>query len=112
MRRARVLTALGTAGAASCAWAAVKFRARPSADRDWSRIDELLDMLQESADISDAQIAMLRADVLVRKGETAAAEQLLAAAAEANRQDPQLVAALTTLALRDNDLDKARAALA
>ena len=85
---------------------------RPSADRDWSRIDELLDMLQESADISDAQIAMLRADVLVRKGETAAAEQLLAAAAEANRQDPQLVAALTTLALRDNDLDKARAALA
>lgn len=85
---------------------------RPSADRDWSRIDELLDTLQESADISDAQIAMLRADVLVRKGETEAAEQLLVAAAEANRQDPQLVAALTTLALRDNDLDKARAALA
>ena len=84
---------------------------RPSADRDWSMIDDLLDMLQESADISDAQIAMLRADVLVRKGEAATAEQLLSAAAEANPKEPQLVAALTTLALRDDDLDKARAAL-
>lgn len=85
---------------------------RPPADRDWSRIDDLLDMLQESADISDAQIAMLRADVLVRKGEGATAEQLLTTAAEANPKEPQLVAALATLALRDNDLDKARAALA
>ncbi|MFM8494175.1 MAG: tetratricopeptide repeat protein, partial [Planctomycetia bacterium] len=84
---------------------------RPSTDRDWSKIDDLLDMLQESADISDAQIAMLRADVLVRKGEAATAEQLLSAAAEANPKEPQLVAALTTLALRDDDLDKARAAL-
>lgn len=85
---------------------------RPPADRDWSRIDDLLDTLQESADISDAQIAMLRADVLVRKGEAAAAAQLLATASDANPQEPQLVAARATLALRDNDLDKARQALA
>lgn len=85
---------------------------RTPADRDWARIDDLLDMLQESADISDTQIAMLRADVLVRKGEVDAAEQLLMTAAEANPREPQLVAALATLALRDDDLDKARAAIA
>jgi tetratricopeptide (TPR) repeat protein len=85
---------------------------RPAADRDWARIDDLLDMLQESADISDTQIAMLRADVLVRKGEVDAAEELLTTAADANPREPQLVAALATLALRDDDLDKARAAIA
>jgi tetratricopeptide (TPR) repeat protein len=85
---------------------------RPAADRDWSAIDALLDVLQESADISDTQIALLRADVLMRKGEAAAALELLETAAEANPQEPQLLAALATLALRDNDAERARAVLA
>ncbi|NBW96886.1 MAG: hypothetical protein EBR28_09190 [Planctomycetia bacterium] len=85
---------------------------RPAVERDWSAIDALLDMLQESASISDGQVAMLRADVLVRKGETAAATGLLTTAAAANPQDPQLIAALATLALRDNDAARARAILA
>jgi tetratricopeptide (TPR) repeat protein len=84
---------------------------RPAAERDWSTIDALLDMLQESADITDTQIALLRADVLVRKGEAAAALELLETAAKANPQEPQLLLALATLALRDNDAERARAVL-
>ena len=84
---------------------------RPAAERDWSGIDGLLDTLQESAGISAGQIALLRADVLVRKGETSAATELLREAAEADPRDPQLVAALATLALRDGDASAARALL-
>lgn len=84
---------------------------RPAAERDWSAIDDLLDTLQQSASIGDTQIALLRADVLVRKGEAATAVDLLTTASEANPKDPQLIAALTTLALRDNDVERARAAL-
>lgn len=84
---------------------------RPAADRDWATIDALLDTLQESADITDTQIALLRADVLVRKGEATAATELLETAVEANPQEPQLLAALATLALRENDVERARAIL-
>ncbi|MFM8435197.1 MAG: tetratricopeptide repeat protein [Planctomycetia bacterium] len=84
---------------------------RPAADRDWATIDALLDTLQESADITDTQIALLRADVLVRKGEATAATELLETAVEANPQEPQLLAALATLALRENDAERARAIL-
>lgn len=85
---------------------------RPAADRDWSAIDGLIDTLQQSAEMSDTQLALLRADVLVRKGEAAAAGALLETAVKANPQNPQLLAALATLALRENDLDRARATLA
>jgi len=85
---------------------------RPATDRDWSVVDGLLDTLQESAGIPDGQIALLRADVLVRKGEAKAATDLLETAAQANPQDVQLLAALATLALRDNDTDRAREVLA
>ena len=85
---------------------------RPAAERDWSAIDALLDTLQESASITDSQIALLRADVLVRKGEADTAADLLATAAEANPKDPQLRAAIATLALRDNDEAKAREVIA
>jgi len=84
---------------------------RPASDRDWSAIDGLLNMLQESASISGSQIAMLRADVLVRKGEPEAAVDLLKTAAESNPEEPQLPAALATLALRDNDTAGAQAIL-
>jgi len=84
---------------------------RPAADRDWSAIDDLLDSLQQSASVTDAQIALLRSDVLLRKGEVATATALLTAAADANPADGQLVAALATVALRDNDLAGARAAV-
>jgi tetratricopeptide (TPR) repeat protein len=85
---------------------------RPAADRDWTVIDGLLDTLRESADISDSQIALLRADVLARKGESAAAGDLLEKASQANPREPQLLAALATLAVRENDAERARAVLA
>lgn len=85
---------------------------RPTTDRDWSTIDALLDTLQSSAGITDGQIAMLRADVLVRKGEANAAAGLVSQALDANPKDPQLIAALATLALRDDDLERAARVLA
>ena len=84
---------------------------RPVSDRDWSSVDALLDTLAESAAVSPDQLALLRADVLVRKGEPAAARELLEAAV-GKGSNPQVWAALTTLVLRTDDAEAAEAVLA
>lgn len=85
---------------------------RPAADRDWSSIDELLDLLQQSPGISSTQMALLRADILVRKGETEAAADLLDDATKADPNEPQLWAGLATLELQQAGTTPARAVLA
>lgn len=85
---------------------------RPQTDRDWSQVDELLELLQQSPGISSGQMALLRADVLVRKQESEAAVDLLEDAVKADPDNPQLWAALVTLSLRGNDAARARAVLA
>ena len=85
---------------------------RTDADRDWSAIDDLLDILQQSVHVSAPQIALLRADVLVRKGESDSAVDLLTTAAATTPDEPQLWTALVTLALREKDLTAARTQLA
>ncbi|MEI7782005.1 MAG: tetratricopeptide repeat protein, partial [Planctomycetota bacterium] len=84
---------------------------RPAAERDWSTIDDLLEVLQQSQNISSGQMALLRADVLVRKGESDAAVDMLKTAVQADPKDPQLWAALATLSLRDQDAAQARGVL-
>lgn len=71
----------------------------PAADRDWLPIDALLGQLQESPNVPEAQLALLRADILVRKGEPAAARELLEKAAGAGA-DASLWTALATHVLR------------
>lgn len=79
--------------------------------RDWSKIDALLETLQQAPQVSAAQVALLRADVLVRKGELEAATALLEKAAEADATSPQIAAARASLAMLDQGPAKARAFL-
>jgi tetratricopeptide (TPR) repeat protein len=82
----------------------------PVAQRDWSRVDQLLDSLEQSAAMTPTQLSLLRADVLVRKGEVESAREILE---QASRDDggPQAWAALTTLVLRSSGADEAAAVL-
>ncbi|NDC63086.1 MAG: hypothetical protein EBZ59_03675 [Planctomycetia bacterium] len=84
---------------------------RPESDRDWSQVDGLIDQLQESKDISDTQLALLRADVLVRKEETDSAIALLAKAVQASPADAQLQSASALLSLRVRGANAGRAIL-
>ncbi|NCA10779.1 tetratricopeptide repeat protein [bacterium] len=85
---------------------------RSPADRDWSAIDALLDMLQTSATVSATEMTLLQADVLARRGETVAAVELLEKAARGDPREPRFLAGLAALALRDDDAERARAVLA
>jgi len=80
----------------------------PAADRDWSGVDRLLEVLTKSGTVAPAQLALLRAEVLMRQDEPQAARDLLEANAEAN---PQVWAALLTLTLREDGPEAATAAL-
>ena len=83
---------------------------QPVAQRDWSSVDQLIDSLEESAAMTPTQLALLRADVLVRKGEVESAREILE---QATRDDggPQVWAALTMLVLRTAGSDEAAAVL-
>ena len=72
---------------------------RPVAERDWSGVDALLETLQQAPEVNAGQLTLLRADVLVRKGEAEAARELLDDMA-AREGSPQVWAALSTLVLR------------
>ena len=82
----------------------------PVAQRDWSSVDKLLDTLDQSAAMTPTQLALLRADVLVRKGEIEAAREMLEQAAK-DDGGPQVWAALATLVLRSAGGDEATAVL-
>jgi tetratricopeptide (TPR) repeat protein len=82
----------------------------PAADRNWLPIDSLLEALQQSPTVPAAQLSLLRADVLERKGESAAARQLLEEAAKAGT-DASLWIALATHVLRTEGPDQARQVL-
>jgi tetratricopeptide (TPR) repeat protein len=84
---------------------------RPEADRDWSAVDSLLDELANSKVVTPSQLALLRAETLIRRGESQAARELLEATATADA-DVQVWAALVTLTLRADGPDAATAVLA
>ncbi len=71
--------------------------ALPSEDRDWTRTDELVELLGGSPRINDAQIAILRADVLVRKEQPDAAIALLREGLSRDPSSEPLLGALVTL---------------
>lgn len=85
---------------------------RPVGERDWSRVDSLLTTLEESASVTASQIALLRADILARKGELEAAVGLLERATQAPDVDPQVWSAYTLLVLREKGADAAREVIA
>jgi tetratricopeptide (TPR) repeat protein len=92
---------------------------RPPGERDWSMIDRLLDSLEQAPVVSDAQLALLRSDLLVRQGQSGAAFDILRNYVDANPSTPQPLAALVLLTLREKGpaaardvLDKASAEIA
>jgi len=82
---------------------------RPPAEREWTAIDQLIATLEQSPAINDAQLALLRADLQVRKGESQAASDILQRQVEADPSNPQLLAALAILTLRTQGLAAANA---
>jgi tetratricopeptide (TPR) repeat protein len=84
--------------------------ALPETERDWSKVDDLLDLLQEANAVNPIQLALLRAETLIRRGEKKAAMDLLEEAATASA-DPLVWAGLATLELRTSGRDAARAVL-
>lgn len=85
---------------------------RPVAERDWSRVDGLLSRLEESTSVSAAQLSLLRADILARKGEDDASLDLLERSAAAPDAQPQVVAAFALLTLKERGPEAARQVLA
>ena len=84
--------------------------AKPEAERDWSQVDDLLDLLQEAGAVNPVQMALLRAESLIRRGEKKAATDLLEEAAAASA-DPLVWAGLATLELRTSGREAARGVL-
>ena len=82
---------------------------RPASDRDWSGVDRLLEILTKSGTVPPAQLALLRAEALVRQEEPQAARELLEAAS--SEADPQIWAALVTLVLRSDGPEAAATVL-
>ncbi len=80
---------------------------RPVAERDWAIVDQLLDTLQQSPYVTGSQLAMLRADILVRKGDAAGAVAILREETASNPSSPQPLAALVLLTLRQDGLEAA-----
>lgn len=73
---------------------------RPSDERTWTEVDALVDLLGASPRINDAQIAILRADVMVRKNRSNEAITLLREAVGKDPSSEPLLGALLTLVLQ------------
>ena len=71
----------------------------PQAEQDWSGIDSLLASVEATGTASPAQVAMLRAEGLIRRGEAQGARDLLEGVAT-EEAAPQIWASLITLVLR------------
>ena len=71
----------------------------PAADRDWNGVESLLNALEINGAVAPEQLALLRSETLVHRGEMAAAQDLLESTAE-TAGDPQVWAGLLTLLLR------------
>lgn len=84
---------------------------QPVATRDWTKVDDLLASLLESGSVSDAQLTLLRADVLAQKGETAPAIEMLERLIAADQPDGPAWLALATLRLRSEGAAAARAVM-
>lgn len=85
---------------------------RPAGDRDWSGIEQLLTQLEESTAVSASQVALLRADILFRKGEAEAAIDLLERSSRLENTEPAVWSALALAMLRERGPDAARAVMA
>ncbi|MEI8367132.1 MAG: tetratricopeptide repeat protein [Planctomycetia bacterium] len=81
---------------------------RPEAERNWKKVDALVELLSTSPHIGNAQLASIQSNVLQRRGDNSAAVEVAFQAFEAAPDDPQVAAQLVTLLLADAQVDRAR----
>jgi tetratricopeptide (TPR) repeat protein len=81
---------------------------RPETERNWKKVDDLVEVLSTSPHIGDAQIASIRSNVLQRRGDSFAAVEIAGRAFEASPEDPLMAAQYTTLLLANREIDRAR----
>jgi len=84
----------------------------PPAARNWSLVDQLIGQLETSPGAAASQLALIKADVLVRKGQMEEAMELLQAEVAADPSNPQARAALAVQTLREKGPTAARELLA
>ena len=81
---------------------------RPPEERDWTKVDELVDVLAGSPLVTDAQLASVRSSVLQRKGEAPAAIELVTKARDSSPDSPMVLSQLVTLLLANGRVAEAR----
>lgn len=81
---------------------------RPEAERNWKKVDDLVETLSTSHHITDAQLASIRSNVMQRRGDYSAAIEVASQAFDSAPNDPQVAAQLVTLMIADKQFDKAR----
>jgi tetratricopeptide (TPR) repeat protein len=86
--------------------------ARPEGERKWSRVEELLQLIEAAPQVSAVLKALVRSDALVREGQAGRAVELLRRTAAEHPADPQALAAAALLVLRHEGEARARDLLA
>ena len=81
---------------------------RPEAERNWKKVDDLVELLSTSPHIADAQLASIKSNVLQRRGEGSAAVDVASQAFDATPDDPQVAAQLVTLLVADKQVPRAQ----
>jgi len=81
---------------------------RPEAERNWKKVDDLVELLSTSPHIGNAQLASIQSSVLQRRGDKSAAVEVASQAFEASPDDPQVAAQLVTLLVADRQVSRAR----
>lgn len=81
---------------------------RPEPERNWKKVDDLVELLSTSPHIADAQVASIRSNVLQRRGDKSAAVEIASQAFEASSDDPLMAAQFVTLLLANQDIERAR----
>lgn len=81
---------------------------RPVAERDWSSAEAVVSLLRESSAITDAQLALLQAEILIHREELDAAIELLQRAHDTSPEDTQVLAGLAKLLAQASRVGEAR----
>ena len=81
---------------------------RPEAERNWTKVDELVEILSTSPHIGNAQLASIQSGVMQRRGDSSAAVEVASRAFEATPDDPQVAAQLVALLVADTQVGRAR----
>lgn len=84
---------------------------RPEAERNWKKVDDLVEILSTSPHIGDAQLASIRSNVMQRRGDFTSAVEVASQAYEAAKNDPHVAAQLVTLLIAAKQFERARATI-